>query len=50
MDRVRSYQPYWVTRAAVLDAMAAPGASAAREQAVRLTADAVVRAHLASGG
>jgi RNA polymerase sigma-70 factor (ECF subfamily) len=50
MDRVRSYQPYWVTRAAVLDAMAAPGASAAREQAVRLTADAAVRAHLASGG
>ncbi len=45
-ERTRSYQPYWVARAAVLDALADPRADAARANALRLTADPAVATYL----
>lgn len=45
-DRIRGYQPYWVVRAAVLDALADPRADDARASALRLTADPAVKSHL----
>jgi RNA polymerase sigma-70 factor (ECF subfamily) len=48
--RAAGYQPYWVTRAAVLDALGDPSSAAdARAVALRLTADVAVRAHLEPG-
>lgn len=46
--RTSTYQPYWVARAAVLDALADPAASEARTTALRLTRDPAVRTHLSS--
>jgi len=45
-DRVSRYQPYWVTRGAVLAASGRPGAAEARATALLLTTDPALRDHL----
>jgi RNA polymerase sigma-70 factor (ECF subfamily) len=45
-SRTTGYQPYWATRAAVLDALGDRGAGVARERAIALAVDPAVRAHL----
>lgn len=45
-ERRRTYQPYWVARAAVLDALADPRAAEARRTALHLTTDPAVTTHL----
>lgn len=46
-DRIAAYQPYWVTRARVLQALGQPGAADALARAIGLTRDPAVRDYLA---
>ena len=45
-DRVASYQPYWVTRARVLEALGDPAAGPALTRAIGLTTEPAVRDYL----